>query len=344
MQTPELKIDGVELRLIRLPLIEPFETSFGQIDSRLIFLVFLEAEGLRGWGEVVAAEKPLYSYETVGTALHVIRDFFGPALVSAPLASLNDLAKRLAPFRGHNMAKAGLELAFMDLLAQVNEQSLSALIGGEFKRVNVGVSLGIQPTISRLLERVERYLSLGYQRIKLKIKPGWDLDVVDEVRRKYPQILLSVDANSAYTFDDVDHLKQLDQFNLLMIEQPLQHDDLMDHARLQEVMTTSLCLDESIVNLRQAKMALELDSCGIINIKVGRVGGYSEALGIHGLCLSRSIPVWCGGMLESGIGRAHNIALASLRGFSLPGDISASSRYFERDIISPEVFVAEDGT
>jgi len=344
VQTPELKIDGVELRLIRLPLIEPFETSFGKIDSRLIFLVCLEAEGLRGWGEVVAAEEPLYSYETVGTALHMIRDFFGPALVSAPLASLNDLAKRLAPFRGHNMAKAGLELAFMDLLAQVNQQSLSALIGGEFKRVNVGVSLGIQPTISRLLERVQRYLSLGYQRIKLKIKPGWDLDVVDEVRRKYPQILLSVDANSAYTFDDVDHLKELDQFKLLMIEQPLQHDDMMDHARLQEMITTSLCLDESIVNLRQAKMALELDSCRIINIKVGRVGGYSEALGIHDLCLSRRIPVWCGGMLESGIGRAHNIALASLRGFSLPGDISASSRYFERDIISPEVFVAEDGT
>ena len=343
-QTQELKIDGVELRLIRLPLIEPFETSFGKIDSRLIFLACLEADGLRGWGEVVASEEPLYSYETVGTALHVIRDFFAPALLTAPLTGLNDLARRLARFRGHNMSKAGLELAFMHLLAQVNEQSLSALIGGELKRVAVGVSLGIQPTISRLLERVERYLGLGYQRIKLKIKPGRDIDVVDEVRRKYPQILLSVDANSAYTFDDVDHLKQLDQFNLLMIEQPLQHDDLMDHARLQEMMTTSLCLDESIVNLRQARMALELDSCRIINIKVGRVGGYSEALGIHDLCLSRKIPVWCGGMLESGIGRAHNIALASLRGFSLPGDISASSRYFERDIISPEVVVAEDGT
>jgi O-succinylbenzoate synthase len=343
-QTQELKIDGVELRLIRLPLIEPFETSFGKIDSRLIFLVCLEADGLRGWGEVVASEEPLYSYETVGTAQHVIRDFFGPALLTAPITGLNDLARRLARFRGHNMAKAGLELAFMHLLAQVNEQSLSALIGGELKRVAVGVSLGIQPTISRLLERVERYLGLGYQRIKLKIKPGWDLDVVDEVRRKYPQILLSVDANSAYTFDDADHLKQLDQFNLLMIEQPLQHDDLMDHARLQEMMSTSLCLDESIVNLRQARMALELDSCRIINIKVGRVGGYSEALGIHDLCSSRGIPVWCGGMLESGIGRAHNIALASLRGFSLPGDISASSRYFERDIISPEVVVADDGT
>ena len=343
-QTPHIKIDGVEIRLIRLPLIEPFETSFGKIDSRLIFLVCLESDGLRGWGEVVAAEEPLYSYETVGTALHVIRDFLGPALLTAPLASLDHLAKRLAPFRGHNMAKAGLELAFMDLLAQVNEQSLSALLGGELERVAVGVSLGIQPTISRLLDRVEKYLGLGYQRIKLKIKPGWDLDVVDEVRRRYAHIKLSVDANSAYTFNDADHLKQLDQFNLLMVEQPLQHDDLMDHARLQEIMTTRLCLDESIVNLRQAKMALELDSCRIINIKVGRVGGYSEALGIHDLCVSRKIPVWCGGMLESGIGRAHNLALASLRGFTLPGDISASSRYFERDIISPEVVVAADGT
>jgi O-succinylbenzoate synthase len=342
--TSGIKIDGVEIRLIRLPLIEPFETSFGKIDSRLIFLVCLEAEGLRGWGEVVAEEEPLYSYETVTTALHVIRDFLSPALVNQPLRGLDDLVRRLSPFRGHNMAKAGLELAFMDLLAQVNEQSLSAFIGGESKRVAVGVSLGIQPTISRLLERVERYLRLGYQRIKLKIKPGQDLDVVDEVRRKYPDILLSVDANAAYTFSDIDHLKMLDDFNLLMIEQPLQHDDLMDHARLQEVMKTRICLDESIVNQRQARLALELDSCRIINIKVGRVGGYSEALGIHDLCLARQIPVWCGGMLESGIGRAHNIALASLKGFTLPGDISASSRYFERDLISPEVTVDPDGT
>ena len=340
---PGIKIDGVEIRLIRLPLIEPFETSFGSIDSRLIFLVCLEAEGLRGWGEVVAEEEPLYSYETVNTALHVIRDFFGPALTKQPVNSLEDLVNRLSPFRGHNMAKAGLQLAFMDLVAQVRQQSLSALLGGELKRVAVGVSLGIQPTISRLLERVERYLKLGYQRIKLKIKPGWDLDVVDEVRRKYPDILLSVDANAAYTFNDVDHLKMLDDFNLLMIEQPLPYDDLMDHARLQEVMTTRLCLDESIVNLRAARLALELDSCRIINIKVGRVGGYSEALGIHDLCVSRQIPVWCGGMLESGIGRAHNIALASLQGFTLPGDISASSRYFERDVISPEVTVDPDG-
>lgn len=341
---PGIKIDAVEVRLIRLPLIEPFETSFGKIDSRLIFLVSLEAEGLRGWGEVVAEKEPLYSYETVQTALHVIRDFLGPALITQSIESVDDLAKRLAPFRGHNMAKAGLELAFMDLLAQIEGQSLSGLIGGERKRVDVGVSLGIQPVISRLLERVEKYLKLGYQRIKLKIKPGWDIDVVDEVRRKYPQILLSVDANAAFTFGDVDHLKMLDDFNLLMIEQPLQYDDLMDHARLQELMKTRLCLDESIVSHRQARLALELDSCRIINIKIGRVGGYSQALGIHDLCVERNVPVWCGGMLESGIGRAHNIALASLKGFTLPGDISASSRYFERDVIYPEVTVDPDGT
>jgi len=339
-----LNIEGVEIRLIRLPLNEPFETSFGKIDSRLIFLVCLHAEGLRGWGEVVASEEPRYSYETVGTAFHVIKDFFGPALLAEPIKGLDDLAKRLSSFRGHNMAKAGLELAYMDLLSQVRQQSLSDLIGGTFKRVAVGVSLGIQPTVSQLLERVERYLSLGYQRIKLKIKPGWDLDVVAQVRRAHPKILLSVDANSAYTFEDREHLKKLDDFDLLMIEQPLQNDDLVDHAKLQQLMNTAICLDESIVGQRQAKAALELKSCRIINIKIGRVGGYSEALGIHDSCYSSDIPVWCGGMLESGIGRAHNIALASLKGFTLPGDISASSRYFARDIIQPAVTVAPDGT
>jgi len=343
-RTPAIRVDGVELRLIRLPLTEPFETSFGKIDSRLIFLVNLQAEGLTGWGEVVASEEPRYSYETVRTALHVIQDFFAPVLLTAPIADLNELAQRLAPFRGHNMAKAGIELAFMDLLAQLTQQSLSSLIGGEREQIDVGVSLGIQPTLSKLLQRVEHYLSLGYQRIKLKIKPGWDLDVVDEVRRRHPDILLSVDANSAYTLDDQQHLKKLDDFNLLMIEQPLQNDDLVDHAKLQRVLTTPLCLDESIVSERHARLALDLESCRIINIKVGRVGGYSQALGIHNLCVSRKVPVWCGGMLESGIGRAHNIALASLKGFTLPGDISASSRYFERDIISPGVVVAADGT
>ena len=341
---PQLRVDGVEIRLVRLALLEPFETSFGKIDSRLIFLICINAGGLRGWGEVVASEKPLYSYETVGTAFHVIKDFLAPAVLDEPLTGIDDLAQRFSQFRGHNMAKAGLELAFMDLLAQVKSESLSSLIGGERKHIAVGVSLGIQRTTADLLKRVERYVDLGYQRIKLKIKPGWDIDVVAEVRRVYPDLLLSVDANSAYTLADVNQLRRLDDFNLLMIEQPLPNDDLVDHAQLQKLLTTPLCLDESIVNRRQAKAALDLESCRIINIKIGRVGGYSEALAIHDLCNERGIPVWCGGMLESGIGRAHNIALASLPGFTLPGDISASARYFERDLISPEVTVAAEGT
>jgi O-succinylbenzoate synthase len=241
------------------------------------------------------------------------------------------------------MAKAGLELAFMDLLAQLEQQPLFRLLGGEQRRIPVGVSLGIQPCLDQLIERIDRHLALGYQRIKLKIKPGWDVDVVTEVRRLYPEILLSVDANSAYTLADKDHLKKLDSFALLMIEQPLENDDLLDHAKLQRELTTPICLDESITSCREANKALELESCRIINIKVGRVGGYSQALGIHDLCLSKRVPVWCGGMLESGVGRAHNIALASLSGFTLPGDISASSRYFARDIIFPEVTVAADG-
>lgn len=340
----QLRIESVEIRLLRLPLNEPFETSFGRIDSRLIFVVGVEGGGVTGWGEVVAWEAPRYSYETVGTAHHVIRDFLAPAMLSQPLTSLSDLAARFAPFRGHNMAKAGLELAYMDLLARTRGQSLSQLIGGTRARIPVGVSLGIQPGSERLLERVDRYLALGYQRIKLKIKPGWDLDIVRAVRRQHPEILLSVDANSAYAIADQDHLKALDDFGLLMIEQPLDHDDLIDHAKLQSLITTPICLDESITGLRRAEQALALGSCRIINIKVGRVGGYSPALAIHDLCHSRGIPVWCGGMLESGIGRAHNIALASLPGFSLPGDISASSRYFARDVIVPEVLVEADGT
>ena len=332
------------MRTMRLPLNEPFETSFGSIDSRLIFLVSVEAGGLTGWGEVVAAEEPRYSYETVGTAQHVIRDYFAQAMLSRPVANLADLATRFATYRGHNMAKAGLELAYMDLLARTRGQSLSHLIGGTRDQIPVGVSLGIQPSLNRLLERVDRYLSLGYQRIKLKIKPGWDIEIAQEVRRRYSNILLSVDANCAYTIGDKDHLRALDEFGLLMIEQPLNHDDLIDHARLQAEMTTSICLDESITGVKRAEQALDLGSCGIINIKIGRVGGYSQALAIHDLCYSRGIRVWCGGMLESGIGRAHNVALASLPGFSLPGDISASSRYFARDLIVPEVSVAADGT
>jgi O-succinylbenzoate synthase len=341
--TSNLVVERTGIHLVRLNLNEAFETSFGRIDSRLIFLVTLEVGGVTGWGEVVAAEEPRYSYETAGTAHHVIKDYLAPALMSQSLDDLRDLQRCFAPFRGHNMAKAGLEAAFVDLTARLRTTSLSNLIGGTRERVPVGVSLGIQPALSSLLERVDKYLGLGYQRIKLKIKPGWDVEVVGEVRKRHPKILLSVDANSAYTLDDLDHLKALDEFDLLMIEQPLHYDDLLDHAKLQSELKTSICLDESITSSRRAEQALALDSCRLINIKMGRVGGYSEALAIHDLCHRRGIPVWCGGMLESGIGRAHNIALASLPGFTLPGDISASSRYFARDLINPPVTVDSNG-
>jgi O-succinylbenzoate synthase len=338
-----IQVDRIQLRLVRLPLNEAFETSFGSIDTRLIFLVSLEAGGIRGWGEVVAAEEPRYSYETVGTAYHVIRDYLAQELLAAPVTGLSEMAARFDQFRGHNMAKAGLELAYADLLARAKKLPLAQLLGGTREHIPVGVSLGIQPTIGELLKRVDHYLTLGYRRIKLKIKPGWDSDVVAEVRRLHPDIMLSVDANSAYTLKDKDHLKKLDEFDLLMMEQPLHYDDLIDHAKLQSETETPVCLDESITGLGRAEQALNLGSCRIINIKVGRVGGYSQARAIHDLCFSKGVPVWCGGMLESGIGRAHNIALASLPGFVLPGDISASSRYFARDVIVPEVQVCPDG-
>lgn len=339
-----LAIEKVELRTLRLPLNEPFETSFGSIDSRLIFLVSVTAGEQTGWGEVVASEEPHYSYETVGTASLVIREYLAPTMLSRPVADLRDLVTRFTSFRGHNMAKAGLELAYLDLLGRVTRKSLSDLIGGTRSSIPVGVSLGIQPSFPQLLDRINEYLGLGYQRIKLKIKPGWDVDIVRQVRQSHPDILLSVDANSAYRLPDANHLKQLDEYRLLMIEQPLDYDDLIDHAKLQSQMKTPICLDESITGIKRAEHALDLKSCQIINIKIGRVGGYSQALAIHDLCHARKIPVWCGGMLESGIGRAHNIALASLPGFVLPGDISASSRYFARDVIKPEVFVSKGGT
>jgi O-succinylbenzoate synthase len=340
----QFQVEQIEVRTVRLRLNEPFETSFGRIASRLIFIVSLTGEGLTGWGEVVAAEEPRYSYETVGTARHVIRDYLAPAILARPLTDLEDLCTRFAPFRGHNMAKAGLELAYMDLLAQSRNESLSHLIGGTRPAIAVGVSLGIQPSLDQLVRRVDQYLALGYQRIKLKIKPGWDIDVVAEVRSRHPDILLSVDANSAYRIQDLPHLQELDEFDLLMIEQPLDHDDLLDHAKIQSALSTPICLDESITGARRARQALDIGSCQIINIKIGRVGGYSEALAIHDLCYAKGVPVWCGGMLESGIGRAHNIALASLPGFTLPGDISASSRYFARDVIVPPVTVSANGT
>ncbi|HEY7113792.1 MAG TPA: o-succinylbenzoate synthase [Thermoanaerobaculia bacterium] len=339
-----LAVESVEVRRLRLPLHEPFETSFGSVATRLIVLVELKAGDESGWGEIVAGEEPLYSYETVETAAHVLREYFAPALLEGPLGSVEELASRLSVFRGHPMARAGLELAFADLAARARGESLSRFLGGTRDRVPVGVSLGIQPNLPALLERVDRYVGLGYRRIKLKIKPGWDLEIVAEVRRRHPEIQLSVDANAAYTLGDRKRLKALDAFGLLMIEQPLDPDDLVDHAALQKELATPICLDESITGLRAARQALDLGSCRIVNMKVGRVGGYTQALAIQRLCVERKVPLWCGGMLESGIGRAHNIALASLPGFDLPGDISASRRYFARDVIVPEVVLNRDGT
>jgi o-succinylbenzoate synthase len=339
-----LPLDALELRLVRLPLLEPFEVSFGRLESRLIFLLRLEAGGHSGWGECVAWETPLFSYETVGTARHVIRDFLAPAILGKEIKDLADLASRLGAFRGHPMAKAGVELAFVDLVARLRGQPIARIVGGVRDRVEVGVSLGIQRTVDELDERVRRFLGLGYRRIKLKIKPGADVSVVGEIRRRHPRILLSVDANAAYTLADASLLRQLDAYDLLMIEQPLAHDDLLDHARLQATLATAICLDESITSHGRARQALETGACRVVNMKIGRVGGYSEALRIHELCLERGVPLWCGGMFESGIGRAHNVALASLPGFTLPGDISASRRYFERDIVVPPVEVAANGT
>jgi O-succinylbenzoate synthase len=338
-----LRLEGLELRLVRLALLEPFEVSFGRMKSRLLFLLRLQAGDHHGWGECVASEAPLYSYETVGTALHVIRDHLAPAILGPEIKDLADLASRLSAFRGHPMAKAGIELAFVDLVARLRGEPIARVIGGVRPKVEVGVSLGIQPTVDALDERVRRFLYLGYRRIKLKIKPGSDVAVVGEIRRRHPQIPLSVDANAAYTLADAEHLRQLDAHGLMMIEQPLAHDDLLDHARLQKDLKTAICLDESITTHDRARQALETGACRIVNMKVGRVGGYSEALRIHDLCHERGVPLWCGGMLESGIGRAHNVALASLAGFTLPGDISGSRRYFERDIIVPPVEVAADG-
>ena len=339
-----VRLDSLELRLVRLPLLEPFEVSFGRMESRLLFLLRLDAGAHSGWGECVAGEAPLFSYETVGTARHVIREHLAPAILGREITDLADLASRLGTFRGHPMAKAGLELAFVDLVARLRGEPIARVIGGVRREVAVGVSLGIQPTLDALDERVGRFLGLGYRRIKLKIKPGADVSVVRGIRERHPDIVLSVDANAAYTPADAALLRELDAYGLLMIEQPLAHDDLVDHARLQRTLATAICLDESITSHDRARQALETGACRIVNLKIGRVGGYSEALRIHDLCVERGVPLWCGGMLESGIGRAHNVALASLAGFTLPGDISGSRRYFERDVIVPPVEVAEDGT
>ena len=339
-----MRIDQVEIRYIQLPLVHPFETSFGREDLRHTIIVTIQGEGLTGRGEAATSEGPWYEYETVETAWHVLRDFLGPRLVGQDVSTARHAAMLMAPVRGHHLAKMGMEAAICDLQGQAEGKSLSSLLGGTRETVAVGVSIGVQDSVRDLIERIEGFLVNGYRRVKIKIRPGWDIDVVRKVRKHYPDLSLMVDANSAYSLGDSDLLAALDEYGLLMIEQPLAHDDLVDHAELQRRLRTPICLDESVPSLAAARAALVLGSGRIINIKPGRVGGLTVARDIHDLCQRRDVPVWCGGMLETGIGRAHNVALASLPGFTLPGDISASARYFHQDIVEPAFTVNPDGT
>jgi o-succinylbenzoate synthase len=338
-----MRIDGIILRELHMPLVRPFQTSFGITRNRRILLVEVRSEGLTGWGECTAGERPHFSSESTDTAWQLIIDELGPILAAAHPDHGGRCPKLFDIVRGHPMAKAALENAIWDIEAQREGVSLSRLIGGVRDRIPCGVSLGIQKSISELTDIIERELAAGYQRIKLKCKPGWDIEVFEKVRNQWPDILLSCDANSAYKLRDADHLATFDQFDLLMVEQPLWHDDFYYHSMLQKRMATPICLDESIRNRRDALAAIEMESCRIINIKLGRVGGFSEAIAVHNAAQERGIPVWCGGMLEAGIGRAHNIALSTLENFRLPGDVSASARYWTEDIIEPEVTVTSEG-
>jgi len=339
-----MRIESITLRELEMRLKSPFETSFGVTQARRILLVELVADGAAGWGEVTTTEAPFFNYETTDTAWQVISDFIAPRLLGQDLNTASDAERFIAGIRGHQMAKAGVENALWCIEAQQRKMPLWKLLGGSRNEIACGVSLGIRESPQSLVKNVEEALSSGYQRIKLKVKPGKDLDFVLAVRKAFPQISLSIDANSAYTLADADHLRAFDEFNLLMMEQPLQWDDIFSHAKLQKRMKTALCLDECISHSRHAEAAIDLGACRIINIKLGRVGGHTEARRVHDVCSQHSIPVWCGGMLESGIGRAHNIAMSTLSNFTLPGDVSASRRYWAEDIIDPEVEVTSRGT
>ncbi len=339
-----MKIEKVELFLCRLPLVHFFETSFGRSYDRTFVLVRVEGDGHEGWGESVAEANPYYSSETTETVWHIVEGFLAPLVIGKTFEHPRDVFPALRRVRGHNMAKAGVEMAAWDLYARSIGQPLSRVLGGTRPRISSGVSIGIQDSFDQLIEKVERELSAGYQRIKIKIKPGWDIEAVERVRARFGAIPLMVDANAAYSLDDQAHLARLDPFDLMMIEQPLDYDDVMDHATLQKGIKTPICLDESIHTVRIARDAIEAKACRIINIKPGRVGGHRASIELHDLCAASDIPVWHGGMLESGIGRAHNIHLASLPNFGLPGDIAASKRYYQPDLIEPAIEVSADGT
>jgi O-succinylbenzoate synthase len=331
------------MRLVRLPLVAFFETSFGRLYDRTFVLVSLEGDGAEGLGECVAEVDPYYSPETTATAWHVIRDFLAPLLLGRTFDHPRDVFPALKRVRGHNMAKAAVEMAAWDLAARRDEMPLARMLGGMRAEIPSGVSIGIQDSLDQLAARVRTELDAGYRRIKIKIKPGWDVEAVAMVRERFGPIPLMADANAAYTLADAGHLAALDRFDLMMIEQPLDYDDVRDHAALGRTMRTPICLDESIHSPRVAADALDAGACTIINIKPGRLGGFAESIRVHDLCAARGVPVWHGGMLESGIGRAHNIHLASLPNFTLPGDIAASRRYFAPDLIEPPIEVSRDG-
>lgn len=339
-----MRIERIELIHIKMDLVSPFVTSMGTEYDEEHIIVRADADGITGWGESVAEGTPFYSYETVTTAWHILRDFLVPSILGKELSGINDAIALYDRVRGHMMAKAGLEAALWDVLAKTKGISLSKILGGIRKKVDVGVSIGIQPSENALIKKVEAYLGEGYKRIKIKIAPGNDIRFVEALRKEFPGLLLQVDANSAYTLDDINLFKKMDKYDLLLIEQPLGYEDIFDHSKLQRELKTPVCLDESIHSLDDTRAAIELGSCRIINIKPGRVGGFTESVKIHDYCASMKIPVWHGGMLESGIGRAGNVALASLPNFTLPGDISASKRYYKEDIVEPEFMVNSDGT
>ena len=339
-----MRLCQATLREIQMPLVRPFETSFGRTTDRRILLIEVDADGVTGWGECVAGERPSYSPETIETAWHILRDFIWPMLARKEFAAAADVWQMLAQIRGHNMAKGAIEAAVWDAEARQKNLPLWKLIGGTLEEISCGVSIGIQESDDELERVVERELAAGYQRIKIKIKPGYDVEPVARLRRRFPKIRLMVDANSAYTSKDAARLGELEAYYLMMIEQPLGWDDIWSHAELQRRLMTPICLDECIHTEEHAQAAIAMGACRIINMKLGRVGGYTPARRIHDLCRDNGIPVWCGGMLESGIGRAHNIALSTLANFTLPGDVTASKRYWTEDVIEPEVTVTPRGT
>ena len=340
-----MEINKISLQRIKLPLKSSFETSFGKVTEKDIIIVKVHSGDKVGFAESVAMPFPIYNEETTGTVWHMLETYLIPKLLENEIKEPKDFSELFSYIRRNNMAKAALEMAIWDLYSKQKGQTLSTALGGNRSEIEVGVSIGIESNIETLLNKVAGFLEDGYKKIKVKIKPGWDIKPLEAIRKKFgEQIPLMADANSCYSLDDLQLLKELDQFHLMMVEQPLAHDDIIDHAKLQDALTTPICLDESIHSVEDARKAIEINACKIINIKVGRVGGLFEAVRMHNLCEENNIPVWCGGMLETGIGRAHNIAIASLSNFSIPGDTSASSRYFDKDIILPEVKLSKAGT